>query len=67
MHPSMQEVEMISMNQENPTDFNDYQSIVNSFETGQADMVEKTIGSVATQLQKDKNFGLAKEVLTRMT
>jgi hypothetical protein len=48
MHPSMQEVEMISMNQENPTDFSDYQSIVNSFETGQADMVEKTIGSVAT-------------------
>ena len=48
MNPSMQEVEMISMNQENPTDFSDYQSIVNSFETGQADMVEKTIASVAT-------------------
>jgi len=30
-------------------------------------MVEKTIGSVATELQKYKNFGLAKEVLTRMT
>lgn len=30
-------------------------------------MVEKTIGSVVTELQKDKNFGLAKEVLTRMT
>ena len=63
----MQEVEMIQTNQNDPTDFSDYQSIVNAFETAQADLVEKTIGSVATELQKDKNFGLAKEVLTRMT
>jgi hypothetical protein len=58
---------MISTSKNDSTDFSDYQSVVNAFETGQADMVEKTIGSVATELQKDKNFGLAKEVLTRMT
>lgn len=63
----MQEVEMVATNQNDPTDFSDYQSIVNAFETGQADLVEKAIGSVATELQKDKNFGLAKEALTRMT
>ena len=56
-----------SFRAEDPTDFTPYNQIAMVFKTNDAKQLEMTVANLAETLQKDKNLGLAKIVLQRLS